>query len=95
MVNSCFVYVAYCDYTRAVSFEHGNAFGSYPVLDIDSHHVGEPIFNGCRPLTALIDRACVYTDATMPDDENVALNRHLHVRIPRDNTVSPARPSNR
>lgn len=77
-----FGYVAYCDYIDAISPQNGNAPGYSHVLDIDNHHGGEPIFNGCKLLATLVVRACVYADAIMPIDGKVGLNKNLHLSIP-------------
>lgn len=66
-----FCYVAYCDYNSAVCL--GNAFapGYYHVLDRGRHHIGEPIFNGCRRVSTRVGRTCIYGDAAMPDEDRV------------------------
>lgn len=65
--------VAFCDYNSTDSLGNGIAPGCSHVFDIGRHQIGEPIFNGCRCLSTLVDRACVYAAATMPDEERVGL----------------------
>lgn len=75
-------YLTYCDYNRAVSLEHGNSLGYAHVLDMGGHHTGEPICNGCRRLATLIDRACVYADVTIPEEERIGLKGNARLIIP-------------
>lgn len=84
------VYVAHCDYNRAVSRALGNAPGNSHFLGIDSHHVGEPIFNGFRRMATLSDGVCVYAAAAIPDDEKVGLTGNLHSRTPRETCRHPS-----
>lgn len=60
-----FGYNTYYDYTSTASPNNGNSPGYPQVLDIDSNHAGEPIFNVCRSLPTLTDQACVYAEVAV------------------------------
>lgn len=68
-----FEYLADCDYNSVAGPENGNKLGHSQVLDIDSHHVGEPIYNGCRTLPTMIDEACVYAEVDVHATARIGL----------------------
>lgn len=85
-----FGHLSDCDGRSTVSPEHGHTLGHAQVLDIDGHHVGEPIFNCWRLRATLIDRACVYADVTMPEEERLGLKCMLQLSRPREKYKLPS-----
>lgn len=87
-----FGYLDYCDYNRADSPENGNTLGHAHVLDIDIHHVGEPLFNVCRSLPTLMGHACAYAEAYVIETERIGSNDKVRLILPSETCKLPGPP---
>lgn len=70
-------YSAQCDYNETVRLGNGHSPGHSQVLDMNSQHCGEPVFNGCPSLPSLICNTCIWAEVEVIPMETGRFERTL------------------